>query len=305
MPGPIIFHSLTRTQLRQIRELHAASLERFPGPDLLGLVLPKAEVSEEDAFYALHYIEETPVSFLSCFCPDGEICELSGCTSPRFRNRGFFSCLLKAAKKEAERLFGDVLFYFQCLSSDPDTAAFCEAQGLVFSHSECIMEKAQPSRGPDEGILQTAVPPASRVSLRPSADKALLAKLHRKAFDCPAAFSEDYMDTILADPDTVSHLILAEKKNVGLVHLTFQDAPAGPAAGPKEQIVYLMGLGILPAFRRRGLAEAALQAVFSLLPDRSRLTLQVSTLNTAAFRLYEKLGFEVSSRLDYYVLSNL
>lgn len=308
MPRHVISHTLTKAVICQIEALHAACTEPFPGPDLLGLVLPEAEGAEEDAFYALYYIEETPVSFLSCFCPDGEVCELSGFTAPSFRNRGFFSLLFKEAKKEAKRLFGDVTFSFQCLSSDPDTTAFCKARGLSFSHSECIMERVWPGTKPSGhggAVPGAAFPTASGVSLRPSDDRALLARLHGKAFDCPAAFSMDYVDTVLADPGTVSRLILADGKPVGLLHLTFQGAPAGPSAGREGQTAYLTGLGILPEFRRRGFAGAALGAAFSLLPNHSRLALQVSTLNTAAFRLYEKLGFEVSLRLDYYTMPAL
>ncbi len=298
-----ICHTLTQTAISQIESLHAACQNRVSGPCLLGLLLPEAGVREEDTFYALYYIEETPVSFLSCFCPNGKTCEISGFTSPSFRNQGFFSCLFNGAKKEAERLFGDVTFSFQCLAEDPDTAAFCRTRGLSFSHSECIMEKAwlgmQPS-GLGGAIAKTSSPSTSCVSLRPSADRTLLAKLHGKAFGCPAAFSADYVNTVLADPGTVSHLILADGKTVGLLHLTFSEATDRSPANPGQRAVYLMGLGILPEFRRQGFAEAALQAIFTRLRKGSRLTLQVSTLNTAAFRLYEKLGFEVSSRLDYY-----
>ncbi|MCI8275769.1 MAG: GNAT family N-acetyltransferase [Lachnospiraceae bacterium] len=299
-----IYHTLTQTAQNQIEALHAVCQSCFPGPALLGLVLPESESPEGDTFYALYYMEETLVSFLSCFCPDGENCELSGFTAPSFRNRGFFSCLLKEATKEARRLFGDVAFYFQCLTSDPDAVSYCKARSLVFSHSECIMEKARPSAQlPATAVPGTAPAVAAGISLRPSTGRALLAGLHEKAFGCPAEFSIDYVNTILTDPDTSSYLILKKEKPVGLLHLTFPDIPAVPPADRGELTVYLMGLGVLPDYRRRGFAKAALLAVFALLPEASRLTLQVSTLNTAAFRLYEKLGFEFSSRLDYYTCS--
>ncbi len=292
-----ICHTLTQTAIDQIRLLHAACQDQVPGPALLGLLLPEADVKEEDTFYALHYMEETLVSFLSCFCPDGKTCEISGFTAPAFRNRGFYSRLLRAAKKEAGRLFGTAVFQFQCLASDPDTAAFCKAHGLVFSHSECIMKRKPPF--PSLCALPSAV------RLCPSTERKTLAKLHESAFGCPASFSINYVDTVLADPDTVSILILTDGKTVGLMHLTFFKAPDGQTAEQRGQTVYLMGLGILPAFRRRGFAEAALRTVFSRLPEGSELALQVSTLNAAAFRLYEKLAFEAASRLDYYTSSRL
>lgn len=281
-----IYHTLSQTAVKQVEALHASCLEDFPGPALLGLVLPEPDTREDDTFYALYYIEETLVSFLSCFCPDGAAAEISGFTAPAFRNRGFFSCLLKEAKKEAEGLFDEVSFYFQCLAGDPDTAAFCANRGLVFSHAECIM-KLPAGRRPCKAEALSPLPPAA-CRLLPSADWKLLAELHAKSFACPLAFSDDYMHGICSDKNTVSYLISVNERTVGLMHLTFSGN------------VYLMGLGILPEYRQKGFAGAALQAACALLPEHSGLYLQVSTLNTAAFRLYKKTGFQVSSRLDYF-----
>lgn len=287
-----IRHTLSRTALSQIEALHDICLNGFSGPARLGLVLPETDLPEPDVFYALYYIEETPVSFLSCFCPDGRTAEISGFTSPDFRNRGIFSRLLNETKKEARSLFGTVDFLYQCLSSDSDTAAFCKSHGLSFSHAECVMEipAESLSRKASASGLKTALSSGLRpfICLRASTDQKTLAGLHEKSFHCPHAFSTDYINAVLSDEDTVSYLILADGTAVGLMHLTFGEN------------VYLMGLGILPEYRRRGLAEAALLAAFSLLPEYSGLFLQVSTANTAAFSLYQKLGFQISSRLDYF-----
>ena len=289
-----IYHKLSQPVLTQIQALHDVCVsKKQPGPSLLGLVLPEADLAQEDTFYALYYIEKTPVSFLSCFCPDGVTAEISGFTHPDFRNQGFFSCLLRETKKEAQGLFGTVTYCFQCLSSDPDTAAFCKARGLTFSHAECMMEWQQ------KRPAQSTGPASFKIRLLHSSDLMTLANLHGKAFDCPMVFSKDYIHTVLEDPDTVSCRILAGKKTVGLLHLTSQKQGTD---GQEESFVYLMGLGILPQARRQGFAEAALQSVFDSLPEHSRLVLQVSTSNKAAFRLYEKTGFEISSRLDYYTV---
>ena len=274
-----IYYTLPQTILEQIEALHTACLEKFSGPSLLGLVLPEADVRESDTFYALYYIKGAPVSFLSCFCPDGRTAEISGFTAPEFRKQGCFSCLLKEARQEARDLFGDVDFSFQCLSSDPDTAAFCKAHGLVLSHSECMMEKQK------EKPLPASSP---SVCLHPSADRKTLARLHEKIFGCPYVFSVDYIVAALADEDTVSYVISADNTAVGLLHLTFYEN------------VYLMGLGILPEYRKKGFAEVALRAALSLLSEHSSLILQVSTANTAAFGLYQKMGFRIVSRLDYF-----
>ena len=61
-----------------------------------------------------------------------------------------------------------------------------------------------------------------------------------------------------------------------------------------------MGLGILPAFRRQGLAAQTLNHVLSRIPENQNLLLQVSTRNTAAWELYQKLGFQVVNQVEYF-----
>ena len=288
-----IYHHLSQAALCQIEALHAACQKKASGPSALGLVLPEADTEEEDCFYALYYIENALVSFLSCFCPDGRTAEISGFTAPEFRNRGLFSILLKEAKKETKKRFGNVAFLFQCLSSESDTVSFCKSRRLTFSHSECIMKWNPKKESP--GALSSSAFSTSLIRLVPSRERKTFLLLHQKVFDVSPALSADYMDMAFHDRETISYLICQNNDTVGLFHLTFSQGSKNPG-----QSVYLMGFGILPEHRQKGLAKAALKAVVSLLPKHSQLFLQVSTLNTAAFCLYETSGFQVSSRLDYF-----
>ncbi|MCI8550871.1 MAG: GNAT family N-acetyltransferase [Lachnospiraceae bacterium] len=292
-----IYRQLSQAVLCQIEALHAACMEKVSGPSELGLVLPEADTEEEDSFYALYYIEDTLVSFLSCFCPDGKTAEISGFTAPGFRNRGLFSILLREVKKETKKVFGNVAFLFQCLSSESDTVSFCKSRRLTFSHSECIMEwvpKKESSGRLSSSILSSS-DFAPLIRLVPSGEYETFTSLHRRVFEVSPDFSADYIDMVSRDKETTSYLICQNDDTVGLFHLTFSKNSLNPG-----QAVYLMGFGILPEHRRKGLAKAALKALPSLMPEHSRLFLQVSTLNAAAFSLYENFGFQISSRLDYF-----
>ena len=65
---------------------------------------------------------------------------------------------------------------------------------------------------------------------------------------------------------------------------------------------YISNVAVAPEHRRRGVADALIQALAARLRDRlSFLTLEVRESNLAAIRLYEKHGFVlVGKRKDYY-----
>lgn len=65
---------------------------------------------------------------------------------------------------------------------------------------------------------------------------------------------------------------------------------------------YISNVAVAPEHRRRGVADALIQALAARVRDRlSFLTLEVRESNLAAIRLYEKHGFVlVGKRKDYY-----
>jgi len=63
--------------------------------------------------------------------------------------------------------------------------------------------------------------------------------------------------------------------------------------------VYDAGTGVIPRYRRRGLSEAMFEMMLPRFADRGikQCLLEVITSNSAAIRLYEKLGFRVTREL--------
>ena len=61
-----------------------------------------------------------------------------------------------------------------------------------------------------------------------------------------------------------------------------------------EKTLYVGGVGTLPAFRKRGVAEALMREVFAIDP---RVWLHVRASNAAAIKLYDKLGMHIAERL--------
>lgn len=283
-----LYNTLNDRQCRQIKGLHDHCLSAVPASSaLLSLVLPEEGEVYEDTFYLTFEANGKLLSFLSVFCPDGDTVEISGFTDPAERHRGYFSRLLSAAKKEAEKRFQPLIFCTRDFPKIPIRPPFARHHDLSLSFRECMMSHP--------GSVGTSLP--SDFSIRPAgaSDRELLIRLHLGSFlpGTPGFMTEEeavgYMDTLLSDPATNSFLLFRGSEPVGLYHLT---------SGGKS--FYFMGLGILPAFRRQGLAAQALNHVLSRIPENQNLLLQVSTRNTAAWELYQKLEFQVVNQVEYF-----
>src|SRR5262249_637949 len=121
-------------------------------------------------------------------------------------------------------------------------------------------------------------------------DLAVAAALHASCFD--RAWRETAIGELLPMPGSFGALARIEDQPAGLV--------IALAVGAEAEI---LALGVLPKFRRRGIAARLL----ALVMDRSsgagcrRLLLEVAEDNEAARALYGKLGFaEIGRRPNYY-----
>jgi len=121
-------------------------------------------------------------------------------------------------------------------------------------------------------------------------DRAVAAALHGRCFD--DGWSEAAMTEILAMPGSFGALAQAGDQPVGFV--------IALVVGPEAEV---LTLGVLPEFRRRGIARHLLTWVIDRLGDAAceRLLLEVAEDNLAARTLYGKLGFaQVGRRPSYY-----
>lgn len=101
-----------------------------------------------------------------------------------------------------------------------------------------------------------------------------------------ACFAEDQwplldLIAVLTWPDIVRLKAVVDGAMVGFI--------AGDPR-PQENSAWIATLGVLPAYRRRGIGMALLEACEARLPQR-RLRLCVRLSNLAAIRLYEKAGY--------------
>ncbi len=121
-------------------------------------------------------------------------------------------------------------------------------------------------------------------------DLAVVAALHASCFD--HAWNKAAIAELLAIPGSLGALAHIKDQPVGFV--------IALAVGAEAEI---LTLGVLPKFRRRGIAARMLASVAERLSGAGcrRLLLEVAEDNEAARALYGKLGFtEVGRRPSYY-----
>jgi len=141
------------------------------------------------------------------------------------------------------------------------------------------------------------VPGMSLRSFRPGEDHLVLAALNRAwsgtwnfveiSFEMLEADLEGQREGMLLGVDDVDNIIAT-------CHAVFDPRQENPDGNPRA---WISNLTVAPEFRQRGVARAMLSAGISYLRAKgaSSITLGVDADNPAPFRLYQSVGFEISS----------
>lgn len=233
----------------------------------------------------LYYADGKLVSYLSISCFGGRIGEITGMTHPDWRRRGIFTRLFRLAKAEAEiRNYRKLLLLADHQSESG--AAFIRSIEANYDFSEYHMTLPKIEAGSGK----------SPVSLRKSEPKDRK-EIRRQDI----IYFED--DVEEADEDTGSfgsisdptYMVELDGKTVGKIRIEFYEVSA-----------YLLGFGILPEYRGRGLGRAALREALCLLTDQGikKAELDVVATNANALNLYKSVGFMEDSVMDYYCIES-
>ncbi len=247
--------------------------------------LEKTKTGLEHIDEFLYYADGKLVSYLSISSFGGHIGEITGMTHPDWRRRGIFTRLFRLAKAEAEiRNYRRILLLADHKSESG--AAFIRSAEAVYDFSEYHMTLPEIVAGSGN----------SPVSLRKSEPKDRK-EIRRQ----DSIYFED--DTEEADEDEDSfgsvndptYMVELDGKTIGKIRIEFFDASA-----------YLLGFGILPEYRGRGLGRAALRETLCLLTEQGikKAELDVVATNANALGLYKSVGFMEDSVMDYYCLES-
>lgn len=246
--------------------------------------LEKARSGLEHIDEFLYYADGKLVSYISISCFGGRIGEITGMTHPDWRRRGILTRLFRLAKAEAEtRNYHRVLLLADHKSESG--AAFIRSTGAAYDFSEYHMTLPEVVVGNGTG----------QVSLRKSElkDREEIRRQDIIYFKDVEEEDEDFGS--FGSVDNPTYMVELDGKTIGKIRIEFFDASA-----------YLLGFGIIPEYRGRGLGRAALKEALRLIAARGikKAELDVVATNANALGLYKSVGFIEDSVMDYYCLES-
>jgi len=234
----------------------------------------------------LWYADDQLVGFLGLYQFVPDVAELSGMVHPAYRRRGIFRQLFEAARRELTVRRVDRILLI-CERKSPGAVPFAAAVGGEYRFSEFRMDWS--------GALP-AVTNGSEVALRRVGAEAAgeIARQNHIYFGIPLPAEDDLESMEFGAPGREAYLAVVDGDVVGKVHVHVQ---AGEG--------WVAGLGVLPAYRRRGYGRAILRGAVERLAEMSPdiIALEVETQNDSALTLYQSCGFEVVTGYDYYAVS--
>ena len=215
----------------------------------------------------------------------GASLEVTAAVAPAFRRQGIFKALLDASAAEARRRGATELLGVGYRNSAAGTAA-AAALGLPSVFSEYRMEAsadAMPMLPTGQMMLETVT----------AADAAALAQMIT-ATSGREKFSAETLAARLGQPNARYFFGTVDGTRIGQIGTV-----------ETEMEVYIRGVGILPASRRRGYGRGLLAALMAKLQDEghTQFVLDVATENPSALQIYEACGFRETTIYDYYAVN--
>ena len=233
----------------------------------------------------LLYEQEELVSFLSMFVPTGEEAEISACTLPEHRRKGYFGLLLDEAGREAaEYGIRDLLFVCEAQSRDGKSAL----QALRAEYR--FTEYALKYRGPAKGLESPRTP---RIRLREAEREDLEAviAMRQAIFHISPDDARSWAFRAFEAKDRVQYTALLDHLPVGMASVYTEEGEA-----------WIFGLGILPGYQGKGLGGEMLDQLIERTKGRGigNIAIEVDSTNVSAFHLYTKHGFETETAFEYH-----
>ncbi len=236
------------------------------------------------------------VGAASAFAPSRAEGEIRACVAPAFRRQGVFKLLYRGLEARLRHAGAESVLVV-CEEASPSGAAIAARLGASLDHRESLMVLAP------EALA--AARSGGSVRLVPVTGELLdeEASVSSAVFGGTEEQARAFCEAALADPSREAFLAMAAEGPVGLLGLAGAAVAGTASAGGARAMVY--GLGIVPAYRRRGYGRDALLACLEVLGRRGvrEVELEVDADNAAAIALYGRAGFEERSRADYWRLA--
>lgn len=282
--------TLTYRQLKDIRSLEALcrkadniSFKLFTEPEL-------NEASDMPCFFMLYNTEGTTLlAFLSIFVPGDGTAEISACTHPEYRRRGFFVTLCQKARDiAAEHGITSLTF---ALSPTQQTAFKILAKhGAVPNGTEYLLRYKESG-----AYRQTHAVSAKACRLLPALPEELEihADIFADAFGYPCDSAKDLLKDIFSSASDIKAFSFTDASG-NIIGCCYADINAS--------LVMPFGICIRSDMQGKKLGQHMISLLINnyLLQYKRPILLQVSGSNENALHIYRKIGFEAVSQVDYF-----
>lgn len=284
----LITNQLDASQVAEIASLEALCKKT---EHLKGSIFLSSELNFDPklpCFYLLYHPKHPSmlIAFLSIFAPLPTEAEIYAYTAPKYRRKGCFRTLLKRALLVLRKYrLRDLLFVYE-----PNARCFApilKHLDAVYQYSEYLMTLYQPCCNSTSLPKGLALISASKKELKK------LARLHAAAYHLEKKASLTLLSDIFESEHTYARKLTIGGQSLlaGICFFT---------VGEKELSIF--SIAIHPSHQKKGYALAMLSTLFkefSITHPNLPITLQVNSRNIPAYMLYQKLGFQITSQVDY------
>lgn len=271
--------------LEQIRELEQCC-KAF---DASGLRVGIESLREEDGDFALLcFHENVLVGFLSWYTPDGMEASVNGMVHPDFRRQGIFSRLLREAAAGMS-LKSIQTCRFKVPADSGPGLAYIHKLGARFQEAEFSM-----LLGPDEvPVYNPESTSRLPMKLALEGDLDFIVPCYAVAFGDSEAWVKEYF-AHTNERNRETYVVMDAGVPIGIIRVKQLD----------RQTAFIHDFCVRPDVQGKGYGRRILAQTVQLLRDRECgiIRLGVVTENDRALKLYQSVGFSVSSEFHYYVM---
>jgi ribosomal protein S18 acetylase RimI-like enzyme len=231
--------------------------------------------------FFLAYEGQSLLGALSIFAPQSDEAEIAVLVRPEARRQGLFSALLVEAEAVLRRFaYVDELFSIDGRSL-PGKAAVAEL-GARHEFTEYAMRYEGGPRLKSTTDLQIALLGPERLDE--------LVELRHDCFESSREDAVAFERATFASPLRKQYGAFLEGRLIGACSL-----------GYEKDSVSINGLVVAKATQGRGFGQIFLSEILGILEGQGlEILLDVESLNANAFHIYKKLGFGVTSAIEYY-----
>lgn len=281
---------LTQLNGRQREEVRA--LENLCGEqDKIqgGISLTADEDTGTLPAYFLCYEEELLAGFAILYRMPDMVAEICSYIHPQYRKRTMYKKLMTAVLKELKQAEIKTGYYVFEPHASKDFTDMTERGYFTYSHSEYLMEwKYSYQLMPTNAlVLKQLAQPEERTA----------AQLLAGAFSMPEEEAAERLSQVCGR-DGVYYAAWQKAEMVGLF-----------ALAEEKTTFYVFDFAVDGDHQGRGIGKALLKEIIRLVQEKcaggedKKVRIQVGSRNEAAFRLYQKNGFQVISQRDYYLVN--